>query len=104
MRYSAPLTRAQAIQLGKDVGMILGTAANALHHMHGINIDSLMRAFTTSPSVEVTAARYLRALEEDLSPGEAAARAATALVHDWADSVLETQRRLTSAASEEATQ
>lgn len=102
MRYSAPLTRTQAVQLGKDVGMILGIAANALHHAYGTNIDGLMRAFTSSATVEVTAARYLQALEEDLTPGEAAARAGTALVHDWADAVLATRRRLSTDENEEA--
>ncbi|GAA3851725.1 hypothetical protein GCM10022403_098960 [Streptomyces coacervatus] len=89
MRYSAPLTPAQAEQLGKDVGMIVAFAARALNHMHGTNIDRLIQTFTSSNALEVTAARYLKALEGGHTPGEAAGRAGTALVHDWADAVLE---------------
>lgn len=89
MRYSAPLTPAQAEQLGKDVGMIVAFAAKALNHMHGTNIDRLMKTFTSSNALEVTAARYLKALEDGHTPGEAAGRAGTALVRDWADAVLE---------------
>ncbi|MCX4666565.1 hypothetical protein OG453_07755 [Streptomyces sp. NBC_01381] len=89
MRYSAPLSPAQAEQLGRDVGMIVAFAAKALHDTHGTNIDRLMNAFTSSNAPEVTAARYLKALEEGRTPGEAAGRAGTALVHDWADAVLE---------------
>lgn len=108
MRYSAPLTRAQAVQLGEDVGMILAVAANALNHIYGTDLDNLMRTFTSSASVEATAARYLQALEEDLSPGDAAARAATALVLDWADAVHAARSRLkvqgSATADEEAAQ
>ena len=89
MRYTAPLTRAQAEQLGKDVGMIVAFAAKALNHMHGVNIDRIMKSFTSSSALEVTAARYLRALEEGHTPGEAAGGAGTALILDWADAVLE---------------
>ncbi|MGX1668504.1 hypothetical protein [Streptomyces sp. NPDC055400] len=48
MRYTAPLTPAQAEQLGKDVGMIVAFAAKALNHTHGVDIDRLMNAFTSS--------------------------------------------------------
>ncbi|MGW2877028.1 hypothetical protein ACWDBP_12195 [Streptomyces sp. NPDC001233] len=89
MRYSAPLTPVQAEQLGKDVGMIVALAAKALNHMHGTNIDRLMQIFTSSNALEVTAARYLKAFEDGRTPGEAAGRAGTALVHDWAEAVLE---------------
>ncbi|MBT2674696.1 hypothetical protein J7E95_28580 [Streptomyces sp. ISL-14] len=89
MRYSAPLTPGQAEQLGKDVGMIVAFAAKALNHMHGTNIDRLMQTFTSSNALEVTATRYLQALEDGHTPGEAAGQAGTALVHDWADAVLE---------------
>ncbi|MFD3667090.1 hypothetical protein [Streptomyces sp. NPDC058672] len=89
MRYNAPLTPAQAEQLGKDVGMIVAFAAQALNHMHGTDIDRLMNAFTSSNALDVTAARYLKALEEGHTPGEAAGRAGTALILDWADAVLE---------------
>ncbi|MFI6089579.1 hypothetical protein [Streptomyces sp. NPDC051218] len=89
MRYTMPLTPAQAEQLGHDVGMIVAFAARALNHTHGVNIDRLMQAFTSSNALEVTAGRYLKALEEGHRPGEAAGRAGTALVLDWADAVLE---------------
>ncbi|MFF4506889.1 hypothetical protein [Streptomyces sp. NPDC001401] len=89
MRYSAPLTPAQGEQLGKDVGMIVAFAAKALNHMHGTNIERLMRTLASSHALEVTAARYLKALEDGHTPGEAAGRAWTAFVRDWADAVLE---------------
>ncbi|MGW6021194.1 hypothetical protein [Streptomyces sp. NPDC055099] len=89
MRYSAPLTPAQAEQLGEDIGMIVAFAAKALNHMHGTDIDRLMQSFTSSNALEVTAGRYLKALEDGLTPGEAAGRAGTALARDWADAVLE---------------
>ncbi|MEU9120140.1 hypothetical protein AB0C96_09800 [Streptomyces sp. NPDC048506] len=97
MRYTAPLSRAQAVQLGEEVGMIVAFAANALHHMHGVNIERLMQSFTSSAALDVTAARYLTALDEGHRPGEAAGRAGTALIHDWADAVLEARSRQQSA-------
>ncbi|MEU7576798.1 hypothetical protein AB0B50_04250 [Streptomyces sp. NPDC041068] len=89
MRFSAPLTAAQAELLGKDIGMIAAIAAQALNHAHGVNIERLVATFTSSAALDVTAGRYLKHLEDGLPRGEAAGRAATALVHDWADAVLE---------------
>ncbi|MFF4605198.1 hypothetical protein ACFY12_21000 [Streptomyces sp. NPDC001339] len=90
MRYTAPLTPAQAKQLGRDVGTIIGFAANAISHLRGTaTTDTLMRTLTSPSAIDVTAARYLKALENGDSPAEAAAKAGTALVHDWADAVLE---------------
>ncbi|MFE3185512.1 hypothetical protein ACFXKR_32240 [Streptomyces violascens] len=88
MRYTAPLTPAQAEQLGKDIGMIAAIAAQALNHTHGINTERLVETFTSSNTLNVTASRYLKHLEDGLTRGEAAGRAATALVHDWANAVL----------------
>ncbi|MEU5002114.1 hypothetical protein [Streptomyces sp. NPDC021622] len=53
-----------------------------------------MRTLASPAAIDVTAARYLKALEKAHSPGEAAAKAGTALVHDWANAVLETRDRL----------
>jgi hypothetical protein len=92
MRYNAPLTPAQAEQLGKDVGMIAAIAAQALNHAHGINTERLVETFTSSNALDVTAIRYLKHLEDGLTRGEAAGQAATALVHDWADAVLTAAR------------
>ncbi|MGW0731897.1 hypothetical protein [Streptomyces sp. NPDC002851] len=95
MRYTAPLTPTQAEQLGRDVGTIIGLAANAISHLRGTaHTETLMQTLTSPSAVDVTAARYLKALEKGDSPGEAAAKAGTALVHDWADAVLETRDRL----------
>lgn len=74
--------------------MIVAFAAKALSHTHGIDIDRLIQSFTSSNVLEVTAARYLKALEEGHTAAEAAGRAGTALVRDWADAVLETRDRL----------
>lgn len=89
MRYTAPLTPDQAEQLGKDVDMIVAFAARALNRTHGVNIDRLMKSFTSSNALKVSTGRYLKAREEGHRPGEAAGRAGTALVLDWADAVLE---------------
>ncbi|GHE11459.1 hypothetical protein [Streptomyces alanosinicus] len=95
MRYTAPLTAAQAEQLGNDVGVIIGFAANAISHLRGDTItEQLMRTLASSAAIDVTAARYLKALEEGHRPGDAAAKAGTALIHDWANAVLETRDRL----------
>ncbi|MCZ1019848.1 hypothetical protein [Streptomyces noursei] len=95
MRYTAPLSRAQADRLGKDVGTIIDFAANAIIDIRGeVNTDELMRSLTASTAIEVTAARYLKALEEGHRPEQAAAVAGTALVFDWADATLETRARL----------
>lgn len=95
MRYIAPLTPAQAEQLGNDVGMIIAFAANAISQIRGTtNSEALTRTLVSSAAIDVTAARYLKALEEGHRPGEAAAKAGTALIHDWADATLETRDRL----------
>lgn len=95
MRYQAPLTPAQAEQLGNDVGTIIGFAANAISHLRGTtSAEDLMTSLSSPAAIEVTAARYLRALEEGLPPGEAAARAGTALIHDWANAALDARDRL----------
>ncbi|MEN8656307.1 hypothetical protein ABCR94_38485 [Streptomyces sp. 21So2-11] len=93
MHYTAPLSRSQAVQLGEEVGMILAFATNALHHTHGVDIDKLMQAFMSSAALDLTAARYLKVLEEGHRPGEAAGRAGAALIRDWADAVRESRSR-----------
>ncbi|WP_030565992.1 hypothetical protein [Streptomyces aureocirculatus] len=93
MRFSAPLTPVQAELLGEDVGMIAALAAQALNHVHGVDIERLAKAFTSSNALDVTAIRYLKHLEDGLPRGEAAGRAATALMHDWADAVLNASSR-----------
>ncbi|MGD3111476.1 hypothetical protein [Streptomyces sp. YGL11-2] len=95
MRYTAPLSPAEAERLGKDIGTIIGIAANTITGIRGdMNIDDLMHALTSSAAVDLTTARYLKALEEGHRREEAAAAAGTGLVFDWADAVLETQDRL----------
>ncbi|MEV0445515.1 hypothetical protein AB0I84_08850 [Streptomyces spectabilis] len=89
MRFSAPLTPAQAELLGEDVGVIVALAAQVINHTHGVDAEYLVTVFTDSNAVDVTAIRYLRHLEDGLTPGEAAARTATALVYDWAEAARE---------------
>ncbi|WP_411129721.1 hypothetical protein [Streptomyces sp. x-19] len=95
MRYTAPLSTAQAEQLGKDIGTIIGLAAKTISAIRGdVDADEVMRTLTSSTAIDVTTARYLKALEEGRRPEAAAAAAGTALVFDWADAVLETRNRL----------
>jgi hypothetical protein len=88
--YSAPLTAQQAQKLGEDVGRIVGLAARALHEeWPHLSLEDLVAVFTLPSVLEVTARRFLAALESGAPAGEAAGNAGAALIRDWADARLE---------------
>lgn len=89
MKYSAPLTAEQAEQLGEDVGRIAAFAARALNREYPhLALERLVESFTRPVALEVTAVRYLAALETGAQPGEAAGNAGAALIRDWAEARL----------------
>lgn len=89
MKYTAPLSAAQVEQLGNDVGRITAFTARSLNReWPHLNLEELVEAFTRPVVLEVTTARYLKALEDGAQPGEAAGQAGAALIRDWADARL----------------
>ncbi|MFD4795070.1 hypothetical protein [Streptomyces anulatus] len=88
-KYSAPLTAAQAEELGDDVGRIVAFTARALNReFPNLSLESLAEAFTRPLVLESTALRYLAALENGATPGDAAGQAGAALIETWADARL----------------
>ncbi|MFD9395000.1 hypothetical protein ACFWBB_31010 [Streptomyces sp. NPDC060000] len=86
---SAPLTAAQVEQLADAVGRIAGVTARALHdEFPHLDLEQLVETFTRPVAAEGIARRYMAALESGATPGEAAGKASTALVHAWADARL----------------
>lgn len=89
MTYTAPLTAEQAERLGEDVGRIVAFTARALNQeWPHLGVERLVESFTRPVVLEVTTARYLKALESGAKPGEAAGEAGAALIRDWADARL----------------
>ncbi|MFK0279472.1 hypothetical protein ACIQVL_03225 [Streptomyces sp. NPDC090499] len=85
---SAPLTPAQAEQLGDAAGRIAVYAARSLVQSYpNLNLERLVETFTRPVAVEGTARRYLAALDCGATPA-VAGRAGAALIRAWADARL----------------
>ncbi|MGX1268003.1 hypothetical protein [Streptomyces phaeoluteigriseus] len=86
---SAPLTPAQVEQLGDAAGRIAAYAARSLHEDYPhLDLEQLVETFTRPVATEATARVYLAALDRGATPGDAAGKAGTALIHAWADARL----------------
>ncbi|MFG3399041.1 hypothetical protein [Streptomyces parvus] len=81
----APLTPADAKQLGNAVGGIIAITARALHQeFPHLSVERLVETFTRPSVIESTGLRYLSALDGGATPGNAAGQASAALVKAWA--------------------
>jgi hypothetical protein len=93
--YTAPLTEAQAVRLGRDVGRISALVARALNEEYPhLDVLRLVESFTRPKVLEGTAVLYLAALEKGATPGEAAGEAGVALVRVWAEARLKAREDL----------
>jgi hypothetical protein len=86
---NAALTLAQVEQLGDAVGRIAAYAARTLHEeFPHLDLERLVKTFMRPTAVEATGLLYLAAIDKGATPGEAAGKAGTALIHAWADARL----------------
>ncbi|MFF9901313.1 hypothetical protein [Streptomyces longispororuber] len=95
-KYGAPLTSADAERLGDAVGRIVALTARSLaESFPHLSVERLTELFTRPLVLEVTASRYLAALEAGQTAGEAAGQAGTALIRDWANARLKAREEAT---------
>ncbi|THA54262.1 hypothetical protein [Streptomyces sp. A1136] len=95
MRATTTPTAREASDLGEAIGKIAAFAAQSLHESFPhLDLEGLVDTFTGTRAVRFIGRRYLAAIEESKTPGEAAGEAGKALIYAWAEARLEARAQL----------
>ncbi|MDH6189160.1 hypothetical protein M2168_002192 [Streptomyces sp. CZ24] len=95
MRATTTPTVREVKDLGESIGKIAAFAAMSLHKSFPhLDLEDLVETFTRDEAVGFIGRRFLAAVEESETLGEAAGKAGAALIHAWADARLEARAQL----------